>query len=65
MLYHNILLHLHSLFLSTTENFVQNFVGNLELESSDSDDAMYNSDVKEVDCTNLICNKRISCAGQK
>ena len=65
MMYHHILLNLHSLFVSTTEKFVQNFVGNLELETSDNDDAMYNSDVKKVDCTNLICNKRISNKGQE
>ena len=37
---------------------------NFELETGDCDDAMYISNVNEVDCTNTICNKRISYAGQ-
>lgn len=41
-------------------------VKNFELKPSDSDDALYNSDVKEVTCTrNLFCNKRICVAGQE
>lgn len=41
------------------------FVKDFELETGDVPDAMYNSDVNEVACANLICSKRISCAGQE
>ena len=55
----------HSLFVSPIDIFVLQFVGYFELGTSDLHDAMYISDVKEMACTNVICNKRISCAGQK
>ena len=41
----------NSLSVSATENSVKNSVGNFELETGDLHDAMYNSDVKEVICT--------------
>ena len=41
----------HTLFVSTAENFVQNFVGNFELGIGNLNDAMYASDVNEVICT--------------
>ena len=58
----------HSLFVSPTYISNSQSIGNsnFELEADDIDDAMYYSDVKEVICTeNLICNKRISNAGQE
>ena len=56
----------NSLSVSTTENSVKNSVGNFELETGDLRDAMYNSDVKEVICTeNLNWNKRVSNAEQE
>ena len=55
----------NSLSVSATENSVKNSVGKFELETSDIDGALHYSDVREVICTeNLICNKRISNAGQ-
>ena len=55
----------HSLFASPTDILSSQSVVNLnfELETGDLHDAMYNSGVKEVTYTNLICNKRISNAG--
>ena len=44
----------NSLSVSATENSVKNSVGNFELETRDLHDAMYNSDVKEVICTEKI-----------
>ena len=35
----------------------------MDLEIGDVDDALYNSDVNEVPCTNLICGKRINSVG--
>ena len=56
----------NSLSVSATENSVKNSVGKFELETSDIDGALHYSDVREVICTeNLICNKRISNAGQE
>ena len=41
------------------------FVKNFELETSNLNDAMYISTVKDVDGTkDLVCNERISCAGR-
>lgn len=55
----------NSLSVYTTENFVQNSVGNFELGIGDLHGAMYISDVKGRACTNLICNKRMINVGQK
>ena len=44
---------------------MQNPVGNSELGIGDLNNAMYTSDVKELTCTNLSRNKRISNAGQE
>lgn len=44
---------------------MQNSVGEFELRTGGLNDTLNYSDVNEVDCTNLNCNKRISCAGQE
>ena len=54
----------HSLYVSTTENFVQNSVGNFELGIGDLNDAMYTNNANEVTCTNLNCNKRTAMRGR-
>ena len=47
------------------KNFVQNSVGEFELGIGGLNDTLNYSDVNEVDCTNLNCNKRVSCAGKE
>ena len=56
----------HSLSVSPTDILSAQSIGNqnFELGTGDCDDGMYISNVNEVDCTNAICNKRISYAGQ-
>ena len=61
ILYHQILLSLHSfqhsLFVFTRENFVPNSVGDLVFRWY-FDDTLYNSDVKDVNCTDLSYNEK-------
>ena len=57
---------IHSLSVSPTDILSAQSVGNqnFELGTGDCDDAIYISNVNDVDCTNTIYNKRISYAGQ-
>ena len=56
----------HSLSVSSTDILSVQSIGNqnFELGTGDCNDGMYVSNVNEVDCTNAICNKRTSYAGQ-
>ena len=57
----------YSLSISRTDVLNLQSVGNVhyELEIGVDDDALYISNVNDVACTNKICNKRISTAGQE
>lgn len=54
-----------SLFVSPTEILDGQSIGNFELGIGDFDDALYNNAISDVDCINLICNKKISNGGRE